>query len=170
MEKKENRMILNVDTGEIIGLMNEGDRIVRGKSSKMLAETQVWRIEKFTKGSLREIRELLPELSGSERNFLFCVSTYVGYEDCCLEYDNGTPLDVDNFIKITSLSRATIFGVLNSLRKKDIIFKGKNSQGDLYFMNPWIYCRGNRINNVLKAMFKNYKVRVINKRWGDMVD
>lgn len=168
MKDKKERIILNIETGEIMGEIRDGDRIVRSKSIKMLSGTQIWRIEKFTKGSLGEIRALIPELTSSEKSFLFCMSAYVGYEDCCLEHDNGTPLSRDCMMDITGLSRATIFNVLNSLRKKDIIFKGKNSQGDLYFINPWIYCRGNRINNVLKTMFKNYKVRVINKRWGDL--
>jgi hypothetical protein len=168
MDKKGNRYILNVDTGEIIDELKDGDKIVRKASSDYLNETQDWVLGKFTKSSMDEIRKLVLELNSHEMALLFCASAYVGYEDCCIKYDNGRALDVIDFIEMTKLSRTTIYNVLNSLRKKDIIFRGKNSQGDLYFVNPWLYCRGNRINNVLKTMFKNYKVRVINKRWRDI--
>jgi len=162
------RVIVNTGTGEIVGRIGEGDRIVKAKTIEFLNETQVWRIEKFYKGSVGEIQKLLPELSSIEREFLFCASVYVGYEDCCLRYENGNVLDAGKMSEIMRVSKSTIYRVLNSLRKKDIIFKGKNSEGDMYFMNPWICCRGNRINSVLKAMFKNYRIRVINKRWGDI--
>ena len=166
--KKNGRYILDVKTGEIIDELKDGDKILRKASSDYLVVTQEWVIEKFAKSGMDEIRKLMLDLSVNEKAYLFCVSAYVGYSDCCLKYDNGEVLDIEDFIRMTKLSRATIYNVLNSLRKKDIIFRGKNSQGDMYFINPWLYCRGNRINNVLKTMFKNYKVRVINKRWGDI--
>jgi len=164
----DKRVVLNSETGEIVAELGEGDKIVRGSTIEFLNEMQVWRIERYFKGSMDEARALMKELSSSEKAFLFCASAYVGYSDCCIKHDNGRVFDIDDFVKFSGLSRATVFKVLNSLRKKDIIFRGKNSQGDLYFINPWIYCRGNRISSVLKTMFKNYKVRVINKRWGDI--
>ncbi|RPH40165.1 MAG: hypothetical protein EHM87_22795 [Burkholderiales bacterium] len=168
--KRGSRYILDVKTGKIVDELKEGDRILRKGSCDYLSETQEWVIEKFSKSGMDEIRKLMLDLNVNEKAYMFCVSVYVGYTDCCLKYDNGKILDIDDFIYMTKLSKSTVYNVLNSLRKKDIIFRGKNSQGDLYFMNPWLYCRGNRISNVLKTMFKNYKIRVINKRWGDMED
>ena len=162
-----NKLIMDDDSGEIIGELKEGDKIIRGNTIEFLNDTQTWRIERYFKGSMDEARALMMELSSGEKAFLFCASAYVGYTDCCIKHDNGTVFDIGDFVRLSGLSRATVFRVLNSLRKKDIIFKGKNSQGDMYFINPWIYCRGSRINNVLKTMFKNYKIRVTNKRWGD---
>jgi hypothetical protein len=43
---------------------------------------------------------------------------------------------------------------------KDIICRNKNSKERQYFVNPWLFCKGNRINKVLQTMFRNYGVRV----------
>ena len=162
------RIVIDDDSGEIVNEIMEGDKIVKSGTIDFLNETQTWRIERYFKGSMDEARALMMELSSSEKAFLFCASAYVGYTDCCIKHDNGKVFDIVDFVSLSGLSRATVFRVLDSLRKKDIIFKGKNSNGDLYFINPWIYCRGNRISGVLKTMFKNYKIRVINKRWRDI--
>ena len=102
-----------------------------------------------------------------ERSFLFSIATYVGYEDCCLKFDNGKVLDFDDLVTISGMSRGKLSQVLGMLIKADIIYKGLNSKGIQYFINPWIYCKGIRINAVLKTMFKNYHVRILGGQiWG----
>lgn len=35
--------------------------------------------------------------------------------------------------------------------------------------HQWLFCKGNRINKVLKTMFKNYRIRVLGGvKWKDM--
>ena len=93
----------------------------------------------------------------------------MGYEDCCLKYPNGKDITTDNLADITGLSRSVIYSTIASLMKKDILYKGKNSNNRQYFINPWLFCKGNRINKVLKTMFKNYRVRVCGGvKWQDL--
>ena len=88
-------------------------------------------------------------------------------KDCCLKYDNGVCLDFEDLVDISGMSRGKLSQVLSGLKNADIIYKGFNSKGIQYFVNPWIYCKGVRINSVLKTMFKNYHVRVLGgKQWG----
>lgn len=157
-----------VKDGEIIDEINEGDRLLRYKSLEYLKDTQVWKIENFFKGNNDELRNWMNDLSVNEKALLFTISVYVGYEDCCIKYDNGNPLNFDDIVRLSCLSRGAVSLTLNTLIKKDILFRGKNSRERLYFINPWIYCKGNRINKVLKTMFRNYKIRVINKHWKDI--
>lgn len=161
--------IINSD-GEILGEICEGDRILRKKISDKIETTNVWKIEHFYKGHISEIRKVLGELNTNERAFLFSIATYVGYEDCCLKYDNGNELNFDALVELSKMGRGTVSEVINGLIKKDILYKGKNSSRDRqYFVNPWLFCKGNRINKVLKTMFKNYKIRVLNnKEWGKL--
>lgn len=157
------------DDGQIIDHFNEGDRIVRKASVEHLKDTQVWNIEHFYKGNLDEIRKQLEDLSVYEKSFLFTIIAYVGYTDCCIKYDNGNCIGFDDLVVLNRMGRTKTMNTINSLRQKDIIYKGSNSKGIQYFINPWLFCKGNRINSVLKTMFKNYRIKVMNgRKWGDM--
>ena len=160
----------------------EGDRYVNGNSLKNVqnkkmreieavksGDKQEWNLEHFFKGHIPELRELQKTLDVYERSFLFSISTYAGYEDCCLKHDNGVCLDFEDMQKICVMSRGKLSQVINQLLAKDVIYKGKNSKGFQYFVNPWLFCKGTRINVVLKTMFKNYKVLVMGgKAWGNI--
>jgi hypothetical protein len=169
----------NLD-GEVTHQLRQGDRIISGNSlnsyrTKRIREAealksgdkQEWNLEHFFKGHIPEIRGLMKSLSIYDRGFLFSIATYVGYEDCCLKFDNGVCLDFEDLVDVSGMSRGKLSQVLSGLIKADIIYKGINSKGMQYFVNPWIYCKGVRINAVLKTMFKNYHVRVLGGRqWG----
>lgn len=160
--------------------IKEGDRLQNGalleayKNKKAreaeanrVGGKQEWNLEHFFKGHIPEIRELLKSLSVYDRSFLFSIATYVGYEDCCIKYDNGRIIDFEGLVDISGMSRGKLSQVLSGLIKADIMYKGNNSKGMQYFVNPWIYCKGVRINAVLKTMFKNYHIRVLNgQQWG----
>lgn len=164
------------DDGLVVGMYRQGDKIVRRESieanRKRLASTDeymTWNLESFFKGHTGELRKQLANLSTPEKAFLFCMATYVGYEDCCLKHDNGCMLTFDDMVSISGMSRGQVSNVINSLIGKDIIFKGKNSQDRQYFINPWLFCKGQRINKVLQTMFRNYKVKILGgKRWKDV--
>jgi hypothetical protein len=155
--------------GEILTSLNPGDRILRNKSVEYLSDTQIWNIKKFYKGNIEELRKQLESLSTYEKAFLFTIVTYVGYTDCCIKYDNGNCIGFDDLVGLTRMGRSKTNETINSLVKKDIVYKGRNSKGLQYFVNPWLFYKGNNINNVLKTMFKNYRVKVMgDKKWGDL--
>lgn len=162
--------IVKHDTGEIIGMIEEGDRIIKGKSMKvfqqMKDETEEWIIENFYKGNVDELELWINDLSITEKAFLFSIVPYISYDDCHLEYKNHTDISTEDLPKITGMSRNTVYDVIKTLIDKDILYKGENSKNRQFFINPWLFCRGQRINKVLKAMFKNYKIRVYGgKKW-----
>lgn len=166
MAKKPKSHLVDVETGELTGTLNEGDRILRKESLLFLSATQEWHIEHFYKGHLGEIKKWMKDLTPNEKAVLFTISPYVGYSDCCLKHDNGAMLTFDDIVDMSGLSRGAVSETLNLLQKKDILYKGKNSKERQYFMNPWLFCKGSRINKVLQMMFRNYKIRVMgNKTW-----
>jgi len=162
--------LVSTDTGEVTNEINEGDRvrITRKESLEYLSQFQEWRIEHFYKGHVDELRKLT-DLTTNEKAFLFSIATYVGYEDCCLKHPNGNDITPDDLLRITGLCKSILYDTINSLSKKDIIYKGNNSRNRQYFINPWLFCKGNRINRVLKTMFKNYRIRVLGGiKWDDV--
>lgn len=130
---------------------------------------QVWNLESFYKGNIQELRCIMKDLDVYEKAFLYSVAPYVGYEDCCIKYDNGKEISFDSLVEISGISRAKLSSTIKKLIDKDIIYKGKNSKNIQYFANPWLFCKGIRINRVLKTMFKNYKIKTMNGiKWNEL--
>lgn len=169
---KVRSILVSPDTGEKVGEILEGDVILRKNSIDYLSSYRVWKVEHFYKGNAAEMKKLMEELTPSEKALLFSIAVYVGYEDCCLKHDNGNELTTNDLIRLSGLGRSTTFETINSLIQKDILYKGRNSSKNRqYFINPWIFCKGNRINKVLKTMFKNYKIRVLGgMQWKNIKD
>lgn len=161
--------VVDTISGEVHKELDPGDRILRKKSVDYLRSVKEWKIDHFYKGNLREIAKWMKDLSPNEKAVLFTVSPYVGYEDCCLKHENGDMLTFGFIVEMSGLSRGAVSYVINSLIKKDILYRGKNSRERQYFMNPWLFCKGHRINTVLQTMFRNYKIRVCqNIKWGNL--
>lgn len=160
MDNEVRGLIIDPRTGEVTGQLMAGDRIVRKASTDYLIKTQEWKIENYFKGHAGELNKWMKDLSTQEKAFLFSIVPYVSYEDCHLQYFNGNDLGTEDLVRITGMGRRTVYDVINELIKKDIIYRGKNSKNRQFFVNPWLFCKGNRINKVLKTMFKNYKIRI----------
>lgn len=161
--------VVDKETGEYVTEIKKGDRIIRAKTDEYLDDTQEWQLEHFIKGNIKELNMIMQELSTNEKAFLLSIAQYIGYEDCCLKYSNGNDITTDDIVKIVGMGRSTAFETINSLIKKDILYKGRNSKNRQYFVNPWLFCKGNRINRVLKTMFQNYRIRSMgNKKWKDI--
>ncbi len=158
--KRVSGIICDPETGAIKGEMYDGDRLLRNASIEYLNNTQEWKMENFFKGHTGEIGNWITDLSVNEKAFLFSVVPCIGYEDCCLK-QNGKPMGTEDLVKATGMSRTMVYDALCTLTKKDIIYRGRNSKERQYFINPWIFCKGNRINLVLKTMFRNYRIRVL---------
>ena len=155
------RLVVDPETGEVVNRLRSGDRVLKAESIEYLASTQEWKLDNFFKGHAGEINKWLKELSVNEKAFLFSIMSYVSYEDCHLQYSNGNDIGTEDLVRITNMPRRTVYETVNSLTEKDIIYRGKNSKNRQYFVNPWLFCKGNRINKVLKTMFKNYRIRVL---------
>ncbi len=111
----------------------------------------------------------MKELDTYEKAFLYTIAPYVGYEDCCIKNINGKELDMDDFVGLSGMSRDKAYRTIKSLIGKDILYKGKNSKNVQYFVNPWLFSRGTRVNKVLKRMFKNYRIRTKNNiKWSEL--
>lgn len=161
--------IINLETGEVLNELNEGDKakIIKKATLNYLETTQEWDIP-FSKCNHEELKKLILDLNTYERSLLFTLGIYVNYTDCCLKHSNDKELEWKFILKISGMSESQLSKTMNKLIKKDIIYKGKNSEGIQYFVNPWLFCKGNRINKVLQTMFKNYKIKVCqNVKWND---
>lgn len=168
MEKEKRGIVISPESGREIDAIYAGDRVVRKESIDYLKSVEEWKIEHFYKGHIKEIEKWMKDLSIVEKAFLFSIVPYISYNDCHLAYGNGVDIGTEDLVEITGLSRGAVYEAINSLVKKDILYKGRNSKNRQYFVNPWLFAKGSRINKVLKTMFKNYRIRVLGGvRWKD---
>jgi len=179
--------VINAKTGEQTNVLNEGDKIVRASSIKSFktikqgeegeqgkVECEKWKMKEFYKANVSEIQLLSKDLSQGEKAFLFSIAPYVSFDDNSLQIGHGkkaVDIGTEDLVEITGMSRSAVYDTINTLAAKDVIYRGKNSRNKQYYVNPWLYCKGNRINKVLKNMFKNYKVRSkSNISWNDLLE
>lgn len=128
-----------------------------------------WIVDTFYKGNVPELKAIMKELDTYEKALLYSVAPYIGYEDCCIRHTNGKELNVEDVAELSGMSRNKAFEVVKGLIEKDILYKGKNSKNVQYFVNPWLFSKGTRVNRVLKRMFKNYRIRTKNNvKWGEL--
>lgn len=169
--------VVNKNTGEITNELKPGDRIIKAESRNKFKKNkeidkavfEEWNIKTFYKANTSEMQLLMNDLSQSEKAFLFSIVPYISYDDSHLQYGNGNDIGTEDLIKITGMSRSAVYQIIDSLNQKDVIYKGKNSRSRQFFINPWLFYKGNKINKVLKTMFKNYKVRTKgNIPWKDL--
>jgi hypothetical protein len=152
------RLIVEEQTGEITSSLGAGDRILRAKSIEKLKTTDKWNTGGFSKVNGEELKLLNPTLSTSERSVLLSLLPYVSYSSCLIQHSNGRDINLDGIVKLSGMSYNTVLAAVDSLITRDIIYKGKNSKGNQFFINPWIAYKGNTINKVLFDMFRNYRI------------
>jgi len=164
------KIVIQEETGEVIAATDNGDyiNVTKSGSVEYLNNYDTWEIKHFYKGNIDELKELNKGLTITEAGFILKIIPYINYADCLLIHSNGKDINQDSLIEITGLSRQTTYRTIKSLINKDVLYKGKNSKGNQYFVNPWLFIRGNVVNKVLKSMFKNYHIKVLNKKWKDL--
>lgn len=152
--------IMDDETGEIVGKIESGDRVVKANSIEFLISNEEFDGGEFVKFG-EEYKYWQQELSHYERSFLSSVALYINYKDCCVVDDNDAPLYGTALIKLTGLSNSTFYDVVKSLLNKKLIYVGeKDNLKKQYFVNPWIFYRGQSINKQLrKRYFHDYEIR-----------
>jgi hypothetical protein len=122
----------------------------------------------FSMNNEKELRLLMPDLDNSEKCLLFSMMPYVSFIHNCVQYGNGVDIGTEDMIEISGLSKGTVYTCVDSLISKDILYKGKNSKKNQFYINPWLIHKGQVLNVVLKNMFKNYYIRSKEKFWKDL--
>lgn len=165
--------------GEIIGVISVGDMVIHKSSIIAYKANQNrtyesdeprtnWKLNKFSMVNTIELELLLPELTPNERNMLISIIPYVSYSSCILAYRNKKHIDIAGLIKITGMSRSVVYATIKSLGRKRLLCRYILDDGFEFIVNPWLVSKGKQINNTLKGIFKDYHIRVLNKRWGDL--
>lgn len=165
-------LLVQEDDGVVVGAIEPGDKVVRSASKKSFAqleaESMKWDIKEFQRVNSEEYRLLIPKLTNPEKAIFCSLLAYVNYGTCLIAYPNGRDINLEDIMEICDCSRRTAIENVASLVKKDVLYKGKNSHGNQYYMNPWLISKGMVLNKVLKSMFKNYYINTLKCKWKDL--
>lgn len=163
-ERKTTAVMVEPGTGEVLGEIYEGDRILRKRSEEYLKSTvEILKDEPYTKIFSRVMFRLASTLTGAELQMTYFLMQYISYASGILMHSNGKPVTRHFIARETGMSERTVDRILQGLKEKQVIGKHVNGRDVHYTVNPWIFMRGNRINRTLYEFFKN-------SRWAKVYD
>lgn len=133
----------------------QGDAVLRAESRKYLKKTVEIEESPFIKTYTKPLTQLARSLSGAEMNMVYYLLPYISYESGALKHPNGKLLNRAYIALEMGQSERTVDRILQGLKSKKVIshnYVGKDVQ---YFVNPWLFMKGQRINKTLYEMFQN---------------
>lgn len=148
--------MMDYETGSDAGELYEGDRIIRKQSIDYLqSTTEILPNEPYAKAFLKPMFQIAKTLKGTELQMVYFLLPYLSYESGMLKHPNGQPLHRNYIAEKTELSLSSVDRILQKLKENRIISRNVTGNEVQYFMNPWLFMRGKRINKTLYEMFKN---------------
>jgi DNA-binding MarR family transcriptional regulator len=148
--------IVDVQSGELINVMYQGDRIRRDEQDEYTRnKTLLNPKEDFIKVFVKSILKLSTMLTNPEAWFLTYLLRYLNYTSGVLKKDNGSCITMDDIMDESGLKPSYTYKIIKSLCDKGVIAKCK-TEGQIYFaMNPYIFMKGRYVSNTLIDIFKN---------------
>jgi len=162
-------LIMETETGEVVNHINEGDsfRLIRKETKDYLRGTvEVNKGEAFVKVYAKTLFELSKSLTGTESQFVNYLIQYIRYTSGILAHSNANdshPLTRQHMAQETGLSIKTVDRIMRSLQDKQVIGKHRTGNDITFTVNPFIFMKGDRINETLYNFFKNTRWNKTNK-------
>lgn len=165
------KVIIDPDTGEIIGYLGLGDKIVRKKSidamKEKYAEFEPIDTRKFTKlyhNEFRKVTEmrLNKELSVTAELLFRTLGDYLDFSGDNIVKYKGMALGTKTIgNQLLGYSKNQTIKLLNELIDLNLIAKVKRGRNVLYIMNPEYYNRG----KVLKSTKTIFRIKTDDIEW-----
>lgn len=154
-----NRVVVDTTTGEIITELKEGDSIRRKTTDIYLEDTiEINKDRGFTK-LFSSIKYVVNDISSGALSIAVQLQTYIMYTSNLVAYDINNPITNSDIEKITGYSKRTVIACMDELVTNKVFARTKVGKSYLYYANPYIFCKGKRVNKTLISMFKNYKYK-----------
>lgn len=155
-KKQPKYSVIDVESGELINVMYQGDRIRREEQDHFtINKTQLNPKEEFIKVFVKPLLKLSTMLTNPEAWFVTYLLKYLDYTSGVLKREDGSCVTIEDIMDESGLKSSHTYNIIRSLCKKGIIAKCK-TQDQIYFaMNPYIFMKGRYVSNTLIDIFKN---------------
>lgn len=150
--------IIDVDTGDLINVMYQGDKIRREEQDEYVQnKTQLNSKEEFIKVFVKPLLKLSTMLTNSEAWFVTYLLRYLNYTSGVLKKDDGSCITIEDIMDECDLKPSNTYNLLRSLCLKEVIAKCKTGDQIYFAMNPFIFMKGRYVSNTLVDIFKQTK-------------
>lgn len=119
----------------------------------------------FTKLSISGAKRMVEVLTPTEIAMVIGLAPYVSYTDCCIRVGGrGEVMSAQDIAKALEMDDAKVYRLIKSLEEKGVmghhvtgsILKGYEGKvKKVYTVNPYIYCRGEKVNKVVYDFYEN---------------
>lgn len=162
------RIIMDTDTGEQLGNLDEGDRILRKASIDHLKgkdeQVPFPKDEPFTK-LFHKIMPLMIEcgLSAAEMYVLLYLASNLKYDSNIAQYSNGHIITRTNVQNALNISDRTVKRAITMLIKEKFIVEARanvnrgSSLEYVFIVNPFIFGRGSGVDKDTVELFRKSK-------------
>ena len=148
--------IVDTQSGELVNIMYQGDRIRREEQDKFTEDNTLLNPkEEFIKVFVKPLLKLSTMLTNPEAWFVTYLLKYLNYTSGMLKDENGSCITIDDIMDESGLKPSYTYKIIKSLCDKGVIAKCK-TEGQIYFaMNPYIFMKGRYVSNTLIDIFKH---------------
>jgi hypothetical protein len=150
------------ENGEIVDKIEDGDRILRGKSREYLLRQG--ENEKLPKDALfiKMFKDALPELASEgltipESRVFFYLLENVRYESNVAKYNTGELITRDHICFDMKMSLSNVQRAIVRLCQRGLVAITKIDVGKVFIVNPFVAMRGNSIDKTTYDLFKKTK-------------
>jgi hypothetical protein len=156
----DNKPVLDIvvrGTGEVTNTLNEGDRILRKRSTEHLQSTvEILPDAPYIKTFIKPLSQLSEIATGQEMLMIYYLMQYLSYDSGLLLLQNGRYLTRSHIAEDLEQSERQVDRTLDKLKENEVLKRVLGARREVSFiMNPWLFMKGKRINRTLYDLFKN---------------
>lgn len=154
-----NKAVIEMETGEFLTEIFDGDRIIRASSIEALKELEsAPKGETFTK----LYRSVIPmiagcKLSAAEMIVFMYLASNLRYISNVAKFQNGKLITRDNIQHELKLSEITVKRSLYRLMKEGLIVEASTIEGKVFIINPFVMSVGGKISKTVYDLFRKSK-------------
>jgi predicted transcriptional regulator len=148
--------LVDSETGEVLNILNEGDKILRAESIEYLTQTVDMKDHgPYVKVYTKTMFQVAKRLDGVTNQLLNLMISFISYDDGILQHSNGKPLTRQNIIDMSGLNEKTVDKAIKKLVDNKILGRHKTGKAIHYTANPFIFMKGRRISKTLYKFFED---------------
>lgn len=153
-------LIVDIETGDVVGNLFEGDKIVPKHIGQRLKENIGWdnryinmnrRYVKYFDGMAEQLAVL--NLTSTEIIIMLYLAEHTRTGSGAILHGNNQPVTRGNIIKRFSICEKTVNKAFKKLEAEGIIARSTTAHKEKYFYNPYVLMRGRYVNKTLYQMF-----------------
>ncbi len=148
------------DSDKLLGYMYEGQYIGEQRQENDEKRIKFGEDVGFVKSFSDALFLLAMEadLTKNQAKVVMCIPKYLRYNTGMIAHDgNGIPFKIDDFVEKLKMPRRSVYEAIEHLINKGVICKVKVLDDIEYYANPFIFTKGQYINDTLYSQFRNTK-------------